>query len=1473
MIKNLLSRNISKKIEKSRLEKFGNFMYIYRYDFFAFGVMIIFILYYLRTLLQSGHIVFSDIDFPFNSKRYLEEIFGLWNERWSTPTTLNLPRLIYVLPSYFLSLAFGGSGEVFFKFFLFQIVITSALSLYIFAKRLVSVYMGAHFNFIKVFSLITGSLLYAINPWVIFRIQHIYLLCGYSVFPLILLFYFKVFDIKFQRQIIAAYSPYEKKLYKQNILDIFLLAYIVTIGSAAIHYFFYTVGFFVILSILLLLKYTLKYRKYGIARLKKIYYIFMKKAVVFSIFFIGLSAYWLIMYVLSIVFGIQASQHNINALDTFVQFSRHSDIKSILFLISYWWPMFDFSEFGSSFYIGGSILLAFVGLGLISQGVKKHILTFFSLLLFLTILISTGVNIPQITPYFLILNKLPIIGNMFRDPNKLIGIVTLLYSIFIIFGFEWVNTNLGNSRYHKIIKGGMIVFMLIGLTLYLEPMKTLYVDKFLNPIKIPNAYTDLLDYQEKNPRRSLYFPIADQMLHREGKVSTPFWNLEDQSGMNYKATGDIQIYSSMNDTIFHHEGSDPNIGYYINFIQFLLDEGRSMNIGNLISCFGVDRLIYHSDYLTQEHRQKLNRDILDLQNNLIKEHEIDYIYIYELEKKAKKAEIVRHKIFSTSGLETMDQLISFRANVLDNYPVIFINNGFGVLEEHLKKDDYIEVDDKTELLMSMLDKSEMLFPFDWIDEVNPFVKWSKTYLSLGDWKWYMKTMNLDISQYDFDLNKGVAVTFASAALDVLPQNKKYIEGKLVADFDTMLRLDKFFVPDNPTLFSVVANPYSDYNDLPTLRGVIQKGEPKNIWQVAKSGYLKAKENTPYQFNLVVSGRGTNQLHVKARFFDKNQQEIGVAYVVAPEETSDFKGINFIGEYVTPPETEFMRLDLLTFQRPDQKIYWWIHDISLFDLTKYKNDNVIKGIYNTDIDGKYKVFARVFKSKKGGSIELDINDEKHEILTKNNQISRFEWVNLGEIYLEKGAHEIKLDNKKGFNAVNSISIISLQKLNEYNERLKYLIKRAKLFNIVEFEQDFNYTDTLQTKRNYLGLSLGRGISINKGNLNYDIDILKTGDYVFNTKLKYGSHLGKVQMQIYNDKGELEYKFNLDDKGKSEKFLPKVIEFDEFNREYPRQLEQANYLRLDYRSIETPSVFLKEGSYRVVFEVDSELDTLVDLSEFGKNALNKLEFPEHNSPYIEELEFGCGEINEDMMKRFKIAGGYRYEFEPTESIDWYTYASPLLNVNEGEELVVKFKARSEIVKKRHEEIIFVDRNNKWIKTTYINEVEERKKSDMNEYEQIVKVPKNAVKAGIQIKARGGSKKGFIEVRDFEIYEYDRMIIFDQFAYGEDNIANWFVDYDIDDPVVKRIDEMKYNLKLSKTSENSYINFYRSFSPAWRITPSIEADISFNAVTSGYALGLNSEFSVEMKLRKIYYICLAMHMITIIGVFFVYKRGGSR
>jgi len=205
-----------------------------------------------------------------------------------------------------------------------------------------------------------------------------------------------------------------------------------------------------------------------------------------------------------------------------------------------------------------------------------------------------------------------------------------------------------------------------------------------------------------------------------------------------------------------------------------------------------------------------------------------------------------------------------------------------------------------------------------------------------------------------------------------------------------------------------------------------------------------------------------------------------------------------------------------------------------------------------------------------------------------------------------------------------------------------------------------------------------------------------------------------------------------------------------------------------------------------------------------------------------------------------------------------------------LVIKFDAQSENIKKRHEEFIFVDKDNRWIDTVQVNEVEEYKKVKNNHYEQIIKVPMSANKVGIQLKARGSDAIGFMNITNFEMYRYDQMIMLDKVELLEGCSDLFFEDYSSQSIDVVKEDSMQYSLKLNEIGKFDYINFFQSYSPAWVINPSLGDSLAFNGITNGYESNGFLKFIIKIKLREVYYLGLIIHLVTWILFFIVYRKG---
>lgn len=1442
---------------------------MYRYDMIGISIIIGFVLLYFRFFLKEGVIIFSDVDFPYDAKDYMNQIIGIWNHRFNTTAMLNTPRLLSILPSLIASRIFSYSGQIFLKFFVFQNIYLACFSFYLFVKRLLRVYYNPQFDIFHILIIVLGSLYYGLNPWVMYRIQHVYLLVGYSLFPFVLLQFFKIFDLKFQAVVIEDFDPFHKKIYPQTIKDSILLGLAISISAGAIHYFFYTALLFIGLIMLLLLKYTVKYIGSGFKKLWIIYSGIIKRGMVMVVFIVGFSAFWLFIYFGSILLGTEASQNNINVLDTYTAFSRYSQIHNVFYLISYWWPMVSMDMYDQWFFISGGFILCLSLLGFSMSIRQNHIILFMGSLGLALGALATGVYYKPIAAIFLRFVDLPVIGSLFRDPNKLAGILALCLGISFVFGMNGIVSRLQTIQFNVI---AVLIFVAVAsacVTQYVYSNHKTYVAYFYAPVKEPLAYSELSEFMKTERKTyAIYLPLSEEML-QQTKIATPTWNATNNKIQ--KATGDVHIYNSAVDTLFQYEGNDLSIPFYLRYLQWLIDEKRTDLFGDYIELLGSKTLVYHKEYLEQEQRQQENLELLEKDHSLKKIYSNSIFTVFDVtgsdDKRTEPKDATtkdattkdgsidgavtdtKQYIYSTRGLDAISQYQKIPGYDPLVYPIIFayqdeagsdilLHNSVS-MKTKPELDGIIDAKNYMDLLMSLVSDDDTIYPFDWINEGNPFIKWSKTYTTSTDWSWYLSSQNILNRDFNFDRNGGVAVTFASAMLDVLPYEKKSIVGKKIMDFNQLLEKELFFAADNKELFEVQGNPYNGGNDIQTIHGELAKGDPKEIWQVAKSGLIEARPNTPYAYDLTMSGRFINALHFKVRFFDENMKEVGISYIVSPDEDVNFDTIKFTGEVISPPDTTWMRIDLLTFQKPEVKSYWWIHDFNIYDLSDYVAENKVTGTKSLNEAGAYHLFVRSFLSSHGGSANVtvqqgDADKTSYQIDTVNS-LNGFSWIDLGNITLDQGDATFSIENKKGFNGINSIVVIREEALDALKSKLDSIVAQHRFIITGESTLDMTGIDHLQSQRTYPDLSYGQGVSQSIGRLHFSFDCVKKDVYLVDTSVLFPQETGTVQLVL---------KKRLDDHSYIE------VESKIF----------------DHTQQPAMTVDLDIGHYDLEIITDSEARNYSPIEEMhpfdpGEIWIKKLIQDSYSTNCSE-----CEKITSDMMQLDYGEGHLDIYYQPTCSCDWYIDSSNRIDVTEKEEWYIRFRARSEDVTKRHSKVIYVDEHNEPIGYTFISEVEEKDKHLLNDYEQIFEIPEGAVSMYVQFWARGDKEKvGHLYIEDLELYRYKDFITVDHSTVIEEGVA-----FDTKPDTVLILNKSEGSITYGEAE--GILNTFLSPNHFWQ-TDDRQTMYKLNGVTSGYVIEPSETVNLKIPLYKIYVIGLWITGITGVASIFYFIWKGRR
>lgn len=150
-------------------------------------------------------------------------------------------------------------------------------------------------------------------------------------------------------------------------------------------------------------------------------------------------------------------------------------------------------------------------------------------------------------------------------------------------------------------------------------------------------------------------------------------------------------------------------------------------------------------------------------------------------------------------------------------------------------------------------------------------------------------------------------------------------------------------------------------------------------------------------------------------------------------------------------------------------------------------------FNIEERGNYKLFVRYLKSRSGGEMTIHLDGEPIQIETIDNQINKFIWKELGEFNLEKGEHQIMLENIKGFNAVNLFSLISEQEYRESREEIEKDLQDKTIIYILEAESDF-YRENLLGVESDFNASNGNIIRLRKDDSIWqELEIIKKGTH--------------------------------------------------------------------------------------------------------------------------------------------------------------------------------------------------------------------------------------------------------------------------------------------------------------------------------------------------------------------------------------------
>lgn len=1240
----------------------------------------IFLLIACIPLMGPGNITFSDLAFGKVSHNYLNYVLGVFNEQLGTPNWFNLPRLIWITPSYFLSWVLGRDGHIFLLSLIYAIFFVSVFSFGSLMRRL-----SEHRNIpISNFAICLGAIVYAMNPWVIIRIQHIFLLCGYALVPLALSWTWRVLG----RESWENERPFTIRPSLSELRYHLTLGGIVSASFAGIHF-----GIFIILCMsgLGVLFATQAFPTAWRLKVRLRWFgWFLTRAILAGSTFLIFSIYWVGPFALSILGGVRPSQNNVNAIETVATFSRASALENIMLGVSYWWPMFEHRALSGIFWYSGWMVLIvcifgvwyskrwFIGLGII-------MLFVLSSGTFSDELASTYISMVFDSPY-------PF-GDMIRDPNKLYGVAALPIALCFGWGvdflqrFKWRNIPL--LRWEAFV----------CLILWLFPIYDVFMMGYYKPVVWPKEYEEMYTELESIGAsreynfKVLYLPVSDFALDKRRGYTTPDFNTFELHGKTaYKATGDHVAFDTRHDTLFPFEGNDINVLYFLLYFHHLMDHEDLEHVGGLLSKGGITHIVMRDDYEFWTERLDHYKDVLDAQTDLKKVWSNGMISIYEVLPVQPHAEPINHLIYSAGGLERMSWYPRMYNRSAKQFNILFPYSSHYQTLDILREGDAVETTDLPDLALIQLPKERFMFAADNIVSASPHLRWSKVVVSGHDWQYQAHFNQIRSDQFNFDMGAGVA--FTSTPLSVPPAayiNPKH--GPNLVEQPLLEHGSDFFAPIEE--MDIEAQPTKDNRPMSINVIVPSSGidappddEEAHIWRAMESKPFPIEPENLY--HLVGRFPRINNVDVELRVAtyaaDGNRLSTATAEIrtTIPEPPLAERDKSFL----TPKDADHARLEIRVRTRRPEDIQFEVHDIRLHDLEIFASPNRLPlelKEKSGEQDGK--LWVRSICSNQGGTIALRLKTDTQtwieEIDTYCPTTAHFRW---NPIDTPKGLHrQFELENINGTNAVNAFVWTSHEEYAQLIDQMERDLSDKILFHIVDssmFTVDSAVMNT-ELSNQLLSGTMMHGL---KGVLDTNFHIVHTANYAFSVQDYLPNPNDGYQLQIWRKKRN----------GQDVLILE-----DQVNHGDARRILESN----DIGTTHVHSLSLQNGEYRVRLQLHSKTAPLLTERDFldGDNTL-------HTTLISDELT----------------------RVIPLSEQNWASIFSPRIAVSHDHPLQLWFQIQVEQARSCHAKLRYYDVDGVELKTIYIDNIDNRN-PEFQSIQHYDEPPKEAVTMQIQFLAQ--------------------------------------------------------------------------------------------------------------------------------------------
>lgn len=1443
--------------EKNPIKKFRMISLI-----LLFGI----ILFLTRSIWMSDYtIVFSDIDFGIDDKVFISRIFSLFNEHFSSMNFFNLSRLAFIIPFYLFSIIFSNYIPGFLlKIIIITVLLISGMGMFSLCEKLLQKHFGDFNKGYHYFGLIIPALYYAINPWVMFRIQHVFLLPGYACYPWVLYYFVDLFKLhEDDNTVIHSSYPIEFSLFKkkikfsrsiwEDIVSAIKIAFFVSIGSASIHYFFFYILTVVSLGLAILVHNS---RKSGSIKIS--FFIFIRRNIILWSIVLLFCAYWIIPYIFA-MFGTNIEPNNVNVVDTLGMFSRNSGIRNILYLVSYWWPMFDTATYLDGFFwIGGGVFLFFIAYIVLYRFKQHYYISLFTFTTVFMIALATGVNSNFLDRLnIFVVTNIPIFGHIFRDPNKLVGPMAAFFAILIGFGIDRYLFLINREGFSKWAQGFFILVLLISHHFYYRPFELVFTDIYYSGAKAPKEYEMVNKNHIPGDGKVIWLPSMEHML-LSNKISNYDWNVPDNDNdLNLmRVVGNFHQYSSSKPFIFQYENNDGIIPYFYSFFQYLADETGGQHFGELMNWMGFDEVAFHNDVDGQEERQEFNLEVFNNQDSLEQYYQDDIFTLFKTNHPQEKNTGINQVVYHTDNMFSFMYMLG-KADELDVNP-----HNTGIIWSQIRKqnfdledNDIIVGDNQWDIVLPTLEDEYFYYPFDYVDTGDPYQGWAKILLKDSEWQWILTLNNLNNS-FEYDYSHGIAYTSVSHKLNVPDYKLEQYSNNILLDTNDIL--DDFFTIDDSEIFNLTVFP-EYYEEDGVLHGHVLKGtSDNNIWQVASSKELDVSQLKGgfIRLKAVVSGVNAGSVHFKIRFFDEEGKEIGVNYLSKSDELTDFKKNELVCDSYIPQNAKTMSINILSMQNTIKDTYFWIHNFKIYDISDYTSPNILEvPINHKEANNQYRVLIRAFQSGISSDFFIDGGDGLIEVKL-NNENSKFQWIDLGEVEITEDS--LKIIPEDGFVAINAIVLIPTDEFNAITYKMNNFNGYQTDFSLIHYDYQVNSdfpVKNLREIRRFPNTIDGNLTCLSEGEFAKTIDIIKEGSYTF-------SFTGNIP-------NTSEAIVSITDQATGECYILNNVKVSDIKRNFDGQyykvknekdkyfisIEDNTSSGWDMKNYVYSSVLLRPGQYEVKVEVKGNIQNSIEW-----NSLHLIEEEEVIIPpeLTEENSNLLVTISDRVEVSEKENKGIRYfNNNKSNSKMWMVYALNKVKVKKGDLIAFKAKADVKGLQDIHGKFLWMNKEQVLTENTYVSF-----DSNNNEFYILCEVPEDGYVLPTFL-ARGTSEEnGSFGIESAELYRLDDFSKIE----GTSLIPEMF--HEEEKPIINKGFLGKLNINKAR-----YLINNEAYNPTWRFIGATESKpITMNFIHNGFKLDedeTNGFITINPLLNISYYLSLGISIVSTLIGFIILKR----